>query len=93
MSNELQDLSLVSNPFGPRNVRLVKTAAEANGPRNRHEDGDLHLRFVDKVEGLVILDVDRPQPPAEQRPLGITSRAATSSRLRQQVQRFLSLPH
>ena len=91
MSRAQRDRALASHPFGPRNVRLDATAGETNDLPHRHDDGDLHLRFVDGFDGLVILAVDRPAP-AEQRPLATTSRAATPlpSPLRHQLQRFLS---
>lgn len=92
MSRAQRDRSLASNPFGPGNVRLEATAGETNGVPHRRDDGDLHLRFVDGFDGLVILAVDRPAP-VEQRPLAATSRVAapSPSRLRHQLQRFLSL--
>jgi hypothetical protein len=63
-----RNFDLARNPFGRRNVRLVKTAEETNRAPHRHDDGDLHLTFVDNVEGLVILAVDRPQAPTEMEP-------------------------
>jgi hypothetical protein len=92
MSSRQRDRSPASNPFGPRNVRLVETAAASNDLSPRQDDGDLHLRFVDDVDGLVILAVDRPLPSAQQVPLSATAQAGAPapSRLRFQVQRFLS---
>jgi hypothetical protein len=89
--HKLPSASSARYPFGPGNVLLVKTAGETRFTPGRHDDGNLHLPFVDGFEGLVILAVD-PTFPVDQRSLAAASRAATPapSRLRHHVQRILS---
>jgi hypothetical protein len=92
MSREQRNRSLASSPFGPRNVRLVETAGVTSGLPHRYDDGDLHLAFVDDIEGLVILAVDRPHPPAGHEPLNTTPQpeAPPPSWLTHRLHQFLS---